>query len=184
MRKTLFLTLFSFLILTSCGGGASDQETAEDTQTEQLPEVLQKSTMDLDLSDYYLPFTLIVPDSNRGYPMVEETSYGETIVKVGSVYQMVVAEGGDLAAKKAELEGDLLYAHEIVEEGDDHILYKSSIKDSYLEPEFHFYAVKQIGNLTFEFRDYSDEGGHSESVAKFMLASVNHLKPKEKNEAS
>src|SRR5690606_33885181 len=110
------------------------------------------------LNEHGLPFSLIVPDSMRGMPNVQPTTYGETPIEVGTTYNVVVAEGGDHAAFKSQLKDYLLYKHTIVEEGPDFVLYKSEIADSFLDPEFHFYSVKQVGNRTFEFHDFNEEG--------------------------
>lgn len=179
-RMKLILKTFPFflctLFLISCGNSG---EKAEGSQPEQpeLPRVLTQGTTQLDLNEHGLPFSLIVPDSMRGIPNIQPTTYGETQIEVGKTYNVVVAEGGDLAAFKSQLKDDLLYKHTIVEEGPDFVLYKSEIADSFLDPEFHFYSVKQVGNRTFEFHDFNEEGGYAESVARFMLESVNHLKP-------
>lgn len=145
-----------------------------------MPPVLQNSTTALNLEEYQMPFSLYVPDSTRGIPSVEVMSYGATIVNVGSTYHIVVTEGGDLKTFEEELKGDLLYNHTIVEHGGDYILYKSEIKDSYLEPEFHFYAVKNVDGRSYEFHDFNEEGGYAESVARFMLESINHIVPNKK----
>lgn len=177
------ITLFSIALLTaftlqSCGSGSSGEEAAENqVDSVALPRILENGTTMLDLSGYFLPFSLYVPDSTRGYPEVIETGYGETIVKVGSTYNMIIAEGGDVAFKKVEIMDDLMYTNTIIEEGPEFILYKSEIKESFLEPEFHFYSVKTINGVTFEFRDNKDEGPFAESIARLMMESVNHLQP-------
>lgn len=164
--------------MQSCGSGSSNEDAnAIQSDSVALPRILANGTTKLDLSGYFLPFSLYVPDSTRGYPEVIETGYGETIVKVGSTFNMLIAEGGDVAAKKAEIMDDLMYNNTILEEGADYFLYKSEIKDSFLEPEFHFYSVKTINGVTFEFRDNKDEGPFAESIARLMMESVNHLQP-------
>ena len=189
MKLNRFFSVLLVALLTACGGGGDREGSGEEssgsaTPASELPDVLTRATTQLDLSEYFMPFELYVPDSTRGVPMIEETSFGEVSVHVGKTYHIIIAEGGDLAMKKADLEGDLTFTHEIVEEGADYILYKSTIKDSYLEPEFHFYAVKQVGGTSYEFHDYSDEGGYAQTVAAFMLESVKHLQPKEKQQSS
>ncbi|GAB4377549.1 MAG: hypothetical protein Kow0075_06230 [Salibacteraceae bacterium] len=180
MNNTGITILIALMLsLHACSGGADQSSDGQTADSSSLPVELQQGVMTLDLSAYYLPFSLIVPDSTKGYPEVEDTGYGEYIVRVGDNYQVVIAEGGDLQEKKAALADDLLFDHEIIEEGSDYILYKSTIKDSFLDPVYHFYAVKQVGGLQFEFHDYDAEDGYAESVATFMLKSVNNLIPKE-----
>jgi len=177
--------LISVLILTlSACGGSGGEQSEESTEQEQvqLPEVLQRGTTTIDLSEYFMPFSLIIPDSMRGYPEVVETGYGETQLVVGSTYNVVMYEGGDMAEFKSQLEGDIMYTNTVIEEGEGFVLYKSEIADSFLEPEFHFYAVKSVNGGMYEFHDFNEEGGYAESVARFMLESVNNLIPN--NEAS
>lgn len=175
--KFLHLSLIALaLSLAACGDGTSGDTPAEDPVSD-LPPMLQNATTMLDMSEHNMPFSLYVPDSTKGFPSVEPTSYGETRVQVGTIFNVVIAEGGDLAGFKQTLEEDLLYQHTIIEQGDDFLLYKSEIKDSFLDPEFHFYAVKTVDGLTFEIHDYNDEGGYAESVARYMLTSINHIMP-------
>ena len=181
MRTNVLLsTLIAVTVsLASCGGGSGegDGNGADSTQVEAMPEVLQRGTTTLNLSEYYMPFSLIIPDSMRGYPEVMETGYGETVVTVGPTYNMLIAEGGDMATKKADLSSDIMYTNTIVEEGENYVLFKSEIKDSFLDPEFHFYALKTVNGIQYEFKDNKDEGPYAESVARFMLESVKHLQP-------
>lgn len=179
MKKLpLLLLLLPAFIALSCGGGdKSENQSSEEVVTETLPSSLARGTMLLNLNDYFMPFSLCVPDSNRGIPNIIETGYGETEIEVGSTFHIMVAEGGSLAEKKASLAEELMYTNEIIEEGAGFLLYKSTIQDSHLEPEFHFYAVKQVNGTDFEFRDFDNEGGYAETVARFMLESINHLVP-------
>lgn len=174
----LSIAIIAF-IAVSCGDGTqADSQVTEETAIETLPASLARGTMLLDLDDYFMPFSLYVPDSNRGIPNIIETGYGETEIEVGSTFHIVVAEGGSVADKKASLAEDLMYTNEILEEGADFMLYKSTIQDSHLEPEFHFYAVKKVNGTDFEFHDFDSEGGYAETVARFMLESINHVVPK------
>jgi hypothetical protein len=180
MKKfNFFFFTLSLAVLSACGSGGSSNETITQdsaTTTESaLPASLTRGTMLLNLEDYFMPFSLYVPDSNRGIPNIIETGYGETEIEVGSTFHIVVAEGGSIEDKKAALIDDLMFKNEIVSEGPDYLFYKSVIENSHLEPEFHFYAVKHVDGIDFEFHDYSNEGGYSEKVAQFMLESINHL---------
>ena len=174
--RHLWLITVSLLVLTACsGGGDASSDDANDSTATDLPAVLQNGTTTLDLGDYFMPFSIYIPDSMRGIPTIEETGYGETVISVGSTFHMVAAEGGDLNLFKTEMMNDLMYKNTVVEEGEDFILYKSEIDGSFLDPEFHFYSVKTLNGVPFEFHDFNEEGGYAESVARFMLESVNHL---------
>ena len=179
IRLQLILSLFVLVLFSACGGSddASTAEQEAQSEVSALPASLARGTTQLNLEEYFMPFSLYVPDSNRGIPKIVETSYGETEIQVGKTFHIVVAEGGDLATTKSAIAEDLMYTVEIIEEGTDYILYKSSIKDSHLDPEFHFHAVKNVKGTDFEFHDFNNEGGYAESVARFMLESINHIIP-------
>ena len=176
MRYLLFPLSFVLIISVASCGQSGDAPATEETEVVQdLPAVLVNGTSELDLSDYFMPFSMYVPDSNRGIPEIIETGYGETIVRVGPTFNMIIAEGGDLANRKTEIAADLMYNNTIIEEGDGFIIFKSEIEGSFVDPEFHFYAVKNINGVDFEFKDNKDEGPFAESIARFMMESVNHI---------
>ncbi|MEZ4721491.1 MAG: hypothetical protein R2813_06385 [Flavobacteriales bacterium] len=166
--------------LCSCGGGSNEGEAGEGTEeVSSLPAVLQNRVTNYDMSEYFVNATFIIPDSSRGIPEVIENAFGGVQLTVGNSYNIVINEHleGTIQSKTQELSEDLMYKNEIVEQGTDFILYKSVIADSYVDPVFHFYAIKTIGGTNFEIHDYSEEGGYAESQARFMLESVNHLQP-------
>ncbi|NQV52323.1 MAG: hypothetical protein HQ500_04030 [Flavobacteriales bacterium] len=178
MKRTFLLALAAIaLFMQSCGSGTEGETTAVDSTAQALPAVLARGTVELNLSEQFFPFTMLVPDSSRGLVEVEETGYGETIVRVGTVFNMSIAEGGDMSTKKAEVADDLMFTNTIVEEGDDFIVYKSVIEGSPLDPEYHFYAVKDVNGMTYEFKDNKDEGPFAESIVRLMIESVNHIAP-------
>jgi hypothetical protein len=180
MKRTLFLSLFCAFILASCSGGSGESsDTTDSTEAStEMPAALQRAATTVDLSDYFVNVTLTIPDSSRGLPMVEANDFGETRVVVGSIYNLVITEliEGDINSYVEALKGDGMYQNEVVEQGDDFVLYKSVIADSHVDPEFHFFAIKNVDGIDFEFHDYNEEGGYAESVARYMLDSVNHLK--------
>lgn len=173
----LLFSIVALSIFASCGQSGDAATTEEAEVVQDLPAVLVNGTSELDLSEYFMPFSMYVPDSNRGIPEVIETGYGETIVRVGPTFNMLIAEGGDLANRKNEIANDLMYKNTIIEEGDGFMIFKSEIEGSFVDPEFHFYAVKTINGVQYEFKDNKDEGPFAESIARFMVESVNHIIP-------
>jgi len=178
MRNLILpLSIVLSLFFASCGQSGDSSVAEEAEVVNDLPAVLVNGTNELDLSEYFMPFSMYVPDSNRGIPEVIETGYGETIVKVGPTFNMIIAEGGDMANRKNEISDDLMYSNTIIEEGDGFIIFKSEIEGSFVDPEFHFYAVKNINGVDYEFKDNKDEGPFAESIARFMVESINHIIP-------
>lgn len=178
MKLYTLFGIFSLALLTACGGESKSDEAAEGAAS-NLPAVLQTSVTTADLSEHFINASIIIPDSNRAesHPDIYVNDFGETRIQVGTIYNIVIAEllEGDLNSYRQALADDLTYSHEIIEEGSDFILYKSVIIDSHLDPEFHFYAIKEIDGVLYEIHDYSEEGGYAESIARMMLESVNHM---------
>ncbi len=171
------LSIVMLLFTASCGQSGDTSSSEEETVVQDLPAVLVNGTSELDLSDYFMPFSMYIPDSNRGIPEVIETGYGETIVTVGPTFNMIIAEGGDMNNRKNEIADDLMYTNTIIEEGDGFIIFKSEIEGSFVDPEYHFYAVKTINGVQFQFKDNKDEGPFAESIARFMVESIEHIIP-------
>jgi hypothetical protein len=178
MKTLNWITVLIILLSTSCGEPTGEESGAgtADAATE-LPAALQRGTTTIDLSEHFVKASLIIPDSMRGVPTIEPNAFGGIQVTVGPTYNVVIEKlvGGSLQSKIKALQEDLMYKNEIIEQGDDFIFYKSVIADSYVDPEFHFYAIKQMGGVTYEMHDYNEEGGYAESVARFMLESVSYI---------
>lgn len=178
MKLYTLTGIFLIALLTACGGESKTDEADGDVASD-LPAILQTSVTTADLSEHFINASIIIPDSNRAKSHAEiyVNDFGETRVQVGTIYNIVIAEllEGDLNSYRQTLADDLTYTHEIIEEGSDYILYKSVIIDSQLDPEFHFFAIKDIDGVKYEIHDYSEEGGYAESIARMMLESVNHM---------
>lgn len=182
MMKTRHLFFSAILFtLASCGGGSSetsDEATDSTATVSDLPASLQRGSVEADLSDYFVNATITIPDESRGEHSITANDFGETRIKVGTIYDVIIAEliEGDLNSHIQMLNEDITFTNEIVEQGDDYILYKSSIANSSIDPVFHFYAIKTFDGIAYEIHDYNEEGGYAESVARMMMESVNYMK--------
>lgn len=176
------LSLVLIVGLTSCGSGASEEDGTAgqaDSNSTELPTALQRGMVEVDLNEFYINASILVPDENRGEQNINRNDdFGETRVQVGTIYDVIIAEQieGDLNTYIQMLSEDITFTNEVIEQGDDYVLYKSSITDSYIDPEYHFFAIKTIDGIVYELHDYNEEGGYAESVARLMLESVNHMK--------
>ena len=77
MRNLILpLSIVLSLFFASCGQSGDSSVAEEAEVVNDLPAVLVNGTNELDLSEYFMPFSMYVPDSNRGIPEVIETGYG------------------------------------------------------------------------------------------------------------
>ena len=179
--QNLFLIALLFS-LAACGGGASDDGNSEESSDSSATEASatpMRGMVEVDLSEFYVNASIMIPDETRGEQSIAVNDFGETRIQVGTIYDVIIAEQieGDLNSYIQMLSEDITYMNEIIDQGEDFVLYKSSIADSHIEPEFHFFAIKTIDGIVYEIHDYNEEGGYAESVARLMLQSVNDIKP-------
>lgn len=165
-------------LLFGCGNST---ETVQN-ENEQLPEII-KDFKFISLLDKGLPIEILTPDTTIGTPRIIEQSYGETHVLVGERFQISIAEGGDLALRKSDLESDLVYTNTIVENDSTGIIYKCEIPDSGLEPSYHFYLIKSLNGVQYEIQSIHSEIQFSEKWAKRMMESAKRIKAIQKKEA-
>jgi hypothetical protein len=167
MKYLNFLAIALIVSLSSCGGGSSEDANSEDQVDSTASEAAaspQRGMVEVDLNEFYVNATIMVPDESRGEQNIAMNDFGETRIE------------GDLNTFIQALSEDITYSNEVIEQGDDFVLYKSSIVDSHIDPEFHFFAIKTADGIVYEIHDYSEEGGYAESVARLMLESVNNMK--------
>jgi len=169
--------LLSFIGLAACtnpGTSESGDAAAEQGDEIMVPEL--RGTVGLNMSEYGLPLSIMVPDTTVGFPDVADQSYGAMELRVGKYYQVQILEGGDLNLLKTDLAGDLLMKSTIVEEGDNYILYKSEIDGSFIDPEFHFCVVSNINGIDYEISDIKGDVTFPESAIRLMLQAALHAK--------
>ncbi|MDA7744873.1 hypothetical protein N8911_02115 [bacterium] len=181
MKYLNFLAIALIVSLSSCGGGSSEDANSEDQVDSTASEAAaspQRGMVEVDLNEFYVNATIMVPDESRGEQNIAMNDFGETRIQVGTIYDVIIAEQieGDLNTFIQALSEDITYSNEVIEQGDDFVLYKSSIVDSHIDPEFHFFAIKTADGIVYEIHDYNEEGGYAESVARLMLESVNNMK--------
>jgi hypothetical protein len=167
MKNSFHLLIaFSFIIFQSCGG--------EDTIVEEKEAAIEipKGMVQIDIKSSGFPLLIVVPDTSQKQLIIKSQDWGETYVSVGSQFQLKIAEGGDMALKKSDLNEDLLYKATILEDGGEYIYYKQEIEGGNVTPAFHFYMVKNIGGVWYEIQDNSDEETFGEASIEKMLEAV------------
>lgn len=169
--KNLFLFFaFTTILFSGCNG---NKENPEDS-------AIGQGMMELDLSQYGMNLSIFVPDSTIGTLEVTAQSYGDIEIRVGTYFQIKIAPGGDLALKKSDLEGDLLFKTTIIKEDPNMIIYKSDLPDG-SKSFHHFYMIVNAGGANYEVSDIGDSGeAFSEAIVNKMVEAAHSLKPKEK----
>lgn len=170
MKNLFYLLTCSVILFSGCTGNKdSGGESA-----------VGQGMMELDLSQYGMNLTLQVPDSTVGTLEVTAQSYGDIEIRVGAYFQVKIAPGGDLALKKSDLEGDLLFKTTIIKEDPKMIIYRSDLPDG-SKSFHHFYMIVDAGGAQYEVRDIEDSGeSFSEAIINKMVESAQTLKPKVK----
>ncbi|MEX2379100.1 MAG: hypothetical protein WD530_00025 [Vicingaceae bacterium] len=173
--KNLLLMAGLAVLLAACGGNAEKQNDA-DAESKENSKVADYSQMQLvSLSEYNIPAEIYIPNENKGKAMINENPAGGVEIIVGDRFGIEIFPFGLTKEEmKAELENDLVYSIEYIEEDDKSMLYKKSIKDSDIDPEFHFFLEAEIKGDIYEVKSIN-QMEFKESAAKEMLKAAKSL---------
>jgi len=153
MKKLQFIgTLIIAISIVACGGDSKSTDTSSPETTESVETKAENyKGMELaNLSDYGVEGSLQIPDKSKGPPKIQTSAIESIEIMVGDAFGIeVIPFGQTVAEKKAELDGDLVYSIEYVEETPEKILYKKTIKESDIDPEYHFYITKYLNGEPF-----------------------------------
>lgn len=173
MKKLIYILPMIILALTSCGG---DNAGKEDSANAENPEMTGVVT---DLATYGWNYSITLPDKKNVQTEINATDWGSVDIRQGDMFVMSIAFGeGDLDLIKFDLEEDLIYKSQILEESENHIVYKREIEDSGMEPEFHFMYVIKLSGEAIEIQNSKDFTFNEEAIRN-MLASARSFKAKE-----
>tara|TARA_B110000495_G_C22896294_1_gene522905 strand:+ start:33 stop:596 length:564 start_codon:yes stop_codon:yes gene_type:complete len=185
MKRFLFmLAIASLCCVTSCNseGGQDNGGTVVDAE-EPKNEAIKGMIM-VSLLEYGLPLWVTVPDTLSAHLEIIERDWGQVDIRSGKNYQISIAEGGDLELKKSDIQADLLFTDsKILVEETEGIVYSQGVKDDeYFKPINHFYAVKNINGIDYEFKDVDGDYKYTEKVVIKMfeaskVAEVDDRKP-------
>lgn len=163
--------------LFACGGGdASTTETESAVITESAASGPDYSKMEMtNLFDFGIDASLYIPNQDKGPHKLSNSAIESTEIMVGDKFGIeVIPFGSTVAEKKAELAGDLVYTIEFVEETTDKIVYKRSIAESDIDPEFHFFLTTEINGEIYSIK--SLDKAYSEKAIQSMITSAESLK--------
>ena len=179
MKKTLFIIPVIALAMIACGGGGEtggEDAAAEETTEEAGDAALTGAATDL--SEYGMNYTIVLPQKNNVQTVITETDWGGVEVQAGEMFWLTIAYGeGDIDLLKFDLEEDLMYKSEILEESENHLLYKREIENSGMDPEFHFMYVLRLEGDAIEVQNSKDASFNEEAI-RAMLASAKSMAEK------
>jgi hypothetical protein len=174
MKRILFIAaIVTVCCAVSCNNGGEDGtngDAVHETVNETVNGAL-KGTIMISLLEHGLPIWVIVPDTLAAHLDITVRDWGEIEIRSGNNFQMAVADGGDLELKKSDINSDLLFSDpKILIEDEEGIVYSQGVKnDEYFKPINHFYAVKNINGVNYEFKDIEGEYKYPEKVVMRMF---------------
>ena len=154
MKKIKYIIPVFISALIACGGGGETAAESEENGTESTESI---SGAETELSDYGMPFIIVVPDAGSGEVEIIANDWGGVEIVKGEGYMMSIAYGeGDIDLLKFDMEEDLVYKSSIIEEGENFIIYKREIPESGMEPEYHFMVVFPVDGEAMELSNMKD----------------------------
>lgn len=176
-RSNLLLLAASLFAFTACssGGGNADAESTEETTMEEAVEMDTDYTgmVEVDLNEYGVMASLMVPGDDKGRLEVSETSWGSIEVRVGEKFGMeIVPFGLSLEEGKAELDQGGVYTIEVLEENESMILYKRTIPNAEVKDEVHFFMTHTIDGEIYELKTMADMELKEAHVREIMKSAM------------
>ena len=141
----------------ACGGDA--KTTDKSSETTEAAEVTANTVNDYigmklaDLEEFGVYASLQIPDGEKGPVKIENSATESVEIISGNSFGIeIIPFGVTVTEKKAELDNDLVYTIEYLEDSPEKIVYKKTIKDSEVEPEFHFFLTKEINGESYSIQ--------------------------------
>jgi hypothetical protein len=163
----------------ACGSGGEQNEQGSTDSTEVVGQSTEEDydqMQKVELSDFGLMASIYLPQENKGPLMVEESSYGTIVMKVGERFGLeIVPFGMDIVEKRNELEQGTVFQIEVLEERQEYMLYRKFIPGSEVLEEFHIYLTKEIDGELVAVKTL-DDMELKEAQAREVLKSAKSLK--------
>ncbi|MBN4062166.1 hypothetical protein JYU20_03100 [Bacteroidales bacterium AH-315-I05] len=167
MKKIFFFfAIASMMIFSTCNGGNKNDEDNSSPH---------RRMMELNLTEQGMPLSIMVPDSTVGPLEVEALDYGEIEIRVGSMFQLKIAEGGDIQQKKTDLNEDLLWKSNFLADEPNMLLYQSDLPDG-SKTFYHFYTVIKVNNIDYEIQDLEMGDPFPQKAIEKMLEAAKGIK--------
>lgn len=170
--KKIFNTLLTIALfgIFSCQNNIPSSSEIKEVSASLIPE----NAISVDFASHFYPLTMYVPDSSRGDVVI--SSENDVLdIRVGDIFHMSIGYGGDLANKKSELQDDLLYKYEMVNEADSVLIYAQILPDN-SNKFYHFYALRKIDGELYEIQDVSEEQAFSKKRIEKMVEFIKTIR--------
>jgi len=173
MKRLLYILPIALLPILSCGGSGEETNTDSDVVVEEDGEVATGSATDL--SEYGMDYTIVIPEKAGVQTEITANDWGGIEIKRGEGFMMSIAYGeGDIDLVKFDMEDDLVYKYDILDESENHLVYKREIEGSGMQAEFHFIYVLSFDDDVIEVQN-SKDATFSEEAIKKMFSSAKSL---------
>jgi hypothetical protein len=167
MKKLFYIIPLTIAFAYACGGGG--ETTEESAGAESTEEAIVATGTAVDLGDYGMPYSMMVPDAATA--QISENDWGGVEILNGPGFMVQVAFGeGDLTMFKSQL-NDGIYTSTILDEAENYVVYKREIADAGVAPEVHFMYVATFGEDIIEISNLK-ENVYDEATIKKMLAAA------------
>lgn len=168
MKKLIYILPLTVMTLFSCGGGEAGSEN-ENSEAVEGNSAMQGVLTDL--SEYGMDFTIALPEKKDVITNIVANDWGGLEVRQGENFMISIAYGeGDIDLLKFDLEEDLVYKSQVLEEGENFILYKREIEGSGIDPEYHFLYVQKVEDEAIEIQNLKEAGFNEESARNMLNA--------------
>tara|TARA_B110000046_G_scaffold49092_1_gene54645 strand:+ start:41251 stop:41796 length:546 start_codon:yes stop_codon:yes gene_type:complete len=143
-RLQLIGALAISMIIIACGGGESS--ATDNVETSDSASVDYSFMEQVNLFDFGVDANIQLPKEYKGPRRIENSATESVTIEVSNRFGIEINPFGlTVSEKKEELDGDLVYTIEYMEEIADKIIYKKSIANTEeIEAEYHFYLTKSI----------------------------------------
>lgn len=172
MKKLKYTGLVVLAVtLFACGNAATEEteSTSVETAVESTENNYEGMEM-VDLNGYDIPASIYIADGSKGKPDFRTTGWESLEIEVGKNFGIeIIPFGLTVAEKRTELEGDLVYEIEYLEEAPDKIVYRKTIKDSEVEPEVHFFFNKDLNGDNYTVKSLNKPYNKRE-IENMMIA--------------
>lgn len=179
MKIKKYLLIAAVTIFAAACDQKAEKDDSKQADTEETTENDYSQMQVVSLDDYNVPAKIYLPNTSKGKALISELSSGGVEIIIGDHFGIeIIPFGLSKEEFKAELNGDLVYTIDYLEENEQSILYKKTIKDSEVDAEFHFFLEKDLNGDVYELKSLR-EMEFNESAAKQMLKAAKSFQSKQ-----